>query len=281
MLSYRELISDATQTLYDCCDTPRIDAEYLMQHTLKQSMAWLISYGDSRATAEHTKTFNAMIAQRAQGVPVAYLMGYRDFWTLRLEVNNAVLIPRGDTEILVEQAIERLDPTKANAILDMGTGSGAIALSLAKELPLSSVIALDKENKALNVAKRNANTNAINNIEFKISDWFSSVSGEKFDLIVSNPPYIDADDPHLSQGDLRFEPASALIAPDQGLSDLHSIIIDAPKHLKDGGFILLEHGYQQADAVQTMLKQADFERISLYADLNHLPRCTAAQWRAL
>jgi len=280
MLSYRGLLDDATRTLYESCDTPRIDAEYLMQHVIEQSMAWLISHGDSPASAEHTKEFSRLIEQRAKGTPIAYLMGYRDFWTLRLRVNKHVLIPRGDTEVLVEQALERLDVKASQTILDLGTGSGAIALSLAKECPQAQVTAVDQQAEALVVAQENARLNNISNVEFRQSDWFAAIGAEQqFELIASNPPYVELGDPHLQQGDLRFEPETALVADEQGLSDLRSIINAAPNYLKPDAWLLLEHGYQQASAVEQSLTEAGFNNIELYADLNHLPRCTAAQWQ--
>lgn len=280
MISYRGLLEDATRTLYEASDTPRIDAEYLLLHVTNQSMAWLISYGDCQATSKHLSTFYALIEQRAKGVPVAYLMGYRDFWTLQLQVNEHVLIPRGDTEVLVEQALARLDKSAPQRIADLGTGSGAIALSLAKELPTSSVVAVDLHAQALAVAQQNAIDNQIANVEFRQASWLNGLENETFDLIASNPPYVDAQDPHLQQGDLRFEPDSALIADDNGMADLQTIITGAVNHLCKDGWLLLEHGYNQAEAVGELLNQTGFENIELYADLNHLPRCTAAQWRA-
>lgn len=278
MISYRGLLDDAAQTLYNSSDTPRIDAEYLLLHVVDKSMAWIISYGDSQATADHTSRFYSLIEQRAKGVPVAYLMGYRDFWTLRLQVNENVLIPRGDTEVLVEQALARLDKTKTQRIIDLGTGSGAIALSLAKERPNSSVLAVDLHAQALEVAKQNGLDNGLSNVEFRLSNWWDNIGDQKFDLIASNPPYVEQSDPHLSQGDLRFEPNSALIATKQGLSDLQIIINAAPQYLHENGWLLLEHGYNQAESVRELLTNARFSNIELYADLNHLPRCTAAQF---
>lgn len=290
--TYRDLLDQATQTLYESSETPRIDAEYLMQHTIEQSMAWLISYGNSIATSNHIKAFEDVIEKRSQGIPVAYLMGYRDFWTLRLKVNEHVLIPRGDTEVLVEQALERIDTNKSLRILDMGTGSGAIALSIAKERPECQVFATDKHQGALDVARSNATSNNISNIQFHLSDWFQifeqkvfehgtfkneEFEHQVFDLIASNPPYVEANDPHLENGDLRFEPDTALIANEKGLGDLAKIIQSAPKYLNNGGWLLLEHGYNQSQQVEDLLKKSDFKNIRLYSDLNHLPRCTAAQ----
>lgn len=298
--TYRDLLTQATQTLYDCSETPRIDAEYLMQHTIEQSMGWLISYGNTFATADHTKAFLKIIEKRAEGIPVAYLMGYRDFWTLRLKVNQHVLIPRGDTEVLVEQALDRIDPSGQLRILDMGTGSGAIALSIAKERPNCQVVASDKHHSALEVARGNAKSNKIENIEFILSDWFEafdsknskdsvaiglqnsqskSFNRKPFDLIASNPPYIEPNDPHLTKGDLRFEPNTALVSDDCGLSDLIQIIQDAPNYLNENGWLLLEHGFNQANDVEEILNNNGFTNIRLYSDLNHLPRCTAAQLR--
>lgn len=277
-LTYRGLLDQATQSLYESCETPRIDSEYLLQHVIQQSMAWLISHGDSPATSSHIRDFMALIDERAKGVPVAYLMGYREFWTLKLNVSEHVLIPRGDTEVLVEQAIERIPRSEPTKVIDMGTGSGAIALSIAKERPNASVVATDKHSEALDIARSNSTLNNIKNVDFLISDWFSNIGNEKFDLIASNPPYVEAGDPHLQRGDLRFEPNTALVAKDQGLGDLNSIITQAPSHLKPNGWLIVEHGFNQATQVEEMMRASGFQNVSLYADLNHLPRCTAAQW---
>jgi len=278
MQTYRELLEDATTTIYDVSDTPRIDAEYLLQHAIGRSMAWLISYGDTTATTEDTTAFFKLIAHRAKGKPVAYILGYRDFWTLRLKVNENVLIPRGDTEVLVEQALERIDTSKELRLADLGTGSGAIALSLAKERPNCNVLAVDRYSAALNVARENAKLNCVNNVEFIESNWFDGLAGEDFSLIASNPPYIESKDPHLSKGDLRFEPDSALVSPGHGLGDLTTLIDGAPNFLIPEGWLLLEHGFEQANDVERLLVARGFTNITLYSDLNHLPRCTAAQW---
>lgn len=278
MLSYRDLLNTATKTLYEISDTPRIDAEYLMQHAISQSMAWLISHGDTEASSAHKTDFLRMVAQRASGVPVAYILGYRDFWTLRLKVNENVLIPRGDTEVLVEQALERIDTSKDHRLADLGTGSGAIALSLAKERPNCNVLAVDRYSAALNVARENAELNCVNNVEFIESNWFDGLAGEDFSLIASNPPYIESKDPHLTKGDLRFEPDSALVSPRHGLGDLTTLIDGAPNFLIPEGWLLLEHGFEQANDVERLLVARGFTNIALYSDLNHLPRCTAAQW---
>ncbi|MCH2191308.1 MAG: peptide chain release factor N(5)-glutamine methyltransferase [Gammaproteobacteria bacterium] len=277
-LTYRGLLDQATRSLYESSETPRIDAEYLLQHVIQKSMAWLITYGDSKASSCHVEVFLALIDERAKGVPVAYLMGYRDFWTLRLKVSKHVLIPRGDTEVLVEQALERIERQKPTSVLDLGTGSGAIALSIAKERSQATVLATDKHSDALEVAKINANLNDLKNVEFSVSDWFNNIKEQKFDLIASNPPYIEAKDPHLERGDLRFEPNTALIAQEQGLGDLNTIITRAPSYLKPNGWLIVEHGFNQATQVEEKIRASGFQNVSLYSDLNHLPRCTAAQW---
>jgi len=278
MLSYKALIDDATKLLYDSSDTPRIDAEVLMQHATEKPIAWLIAYGDTIAIADHVKAFSKFTHLRQKGEPIAYITGSRDFWSLSLKVNRHVLIPRPDTETLVEEALARLPKNADLKVLDLGTGSGAIALSIAKERPQASVLAVDSQVKALEVAKNNAELNQISNAEFLVSDWFKKIDAQQsFDLIASNPPYVEPGDPHLEQGDLRFEPNTALIANENGLSDLRAIIETAPKHLKPEGYLIVEHGFNQAQKVNDLFKANGFKNISLFNDINTLPRCTLGQ----
>jgi len=275
MLSYKALLDDATKQLYEQSDTPRIDAEVLMQHVLGQGIAWLISYGDTIATAEHTKVFYDLIEQRRKGQPIAYLTGSRDFWTLSLDVNENVLIPRPDTETLVEAALDHLPSEVTLSILDLGTGSGAIALSLAKERPMAKVIAAEYQQGALDVAKVNAAKNKIENVEFVLSDWFSNIEPQShFDLIASNPPYVEVGDPHLDHGDLRFEPITALTAEENGLADIRHIVENATKALVPNGVLVIEHAYNQADAVARLFSENGFADVQLFRDINDLPRCT-------
>jgi release factor glutamine methyltransferase len=276
--SYRDLINDATQILYESSDSPRIDAEVLMQHAISQSLAWLMAYGDSVAEASHSKHFFTLVEQRQAGKPIAYLLGYKEFWSLRLEVNEHVLVPRADTEILVEQCLERINVDQEASILDLGTGSGAIALALAKERPNSRVTAVDSQTAALQVARDNALANNLNNVGFVRSDWFSEIGEQRFNMIAANPPYVASDDEHLSRGDLRFEPITALAAKSDGLSDIDQIINTAPSFLLPNGWLIVEHGYQQGEQVSALFEQAGFSNIGLYVDLNKLPRCTAGQW---
>lgn len=273
--SYQELIDSATRLLNESSETPRIDAEVLMQYVTDKPLAWLIAHNDATALADHSRDFFAAVAKRQQGCPVAYIVGSRDFWTLRLNVNEQVLIPRPDTETLVEHALEALCTEQAIRVLDLGTGSGAIALAIAKERPLANVIAVDSEAGALGVAQENARLNGLDNVTFVQARWYAGLQANaKFDLIASNPPYVREDDPHLQQGDLRFEPDSALIADDDGLADLREIIAGAPQYLTKRGHLIVEHGYNQAEAVKALFRQAGFQEIELFEDLNHLPRCT-------
>lgn len=278
MLSYAALIDDATKLLFDSSDTPRIDAEVLMQHVIGRPIAWLIAYGDTVATGDHVKAFCELTASREQGTPIAYLTGSRDFWSLTLKVNENVLIPRPDTETLVEAALERLPKQIDLDVLDLGTGSGAIALSIAKERPLAKVLAVDYQAAALDVAKENSALNKISNVSFLVSDWFSAIEPElRFDLIASNPPYVEVGDPHLVQGDLRFEPDTALIADGHGISDLRKVIQTAPRFLKSRGSLIVEHGYNQADDVSALFNANGFTEIELLKDINDLARCTVGK----
>lgn len=279
---YRALIDTGYELLHAGSETPRIDAEVLMQHVTAKSMAWLIAYGDSIATAEHSTSFFDAIAKRQAGQPIAYITGSRDFWTLSLTVDENVLIPRPDTETLVEHALELLDKQEPLRILDLGTGSGAIALALAKEHPLADVLAVDSQAGALHLAQKNAADNQIDNVAFLQSNWFESISeADRFDLIAANPPYVEFGDPHLSKGDLRFEPDSALIASGNGLDDLENIITSAPRFLNVNGVLIVEHGFEQADAVANMFAQTRFTDVQLFKDINDLPRCTRGRLAAL
>lgn len=275
--SYRELLDDATKTLYDSSPSPRIDAEVLLQDLLEQPLAWLIAHGDTCASAEQVLSYNALIEQRRQGKPVAYLTGHKEFWALDLKVNEHVLIPRADTETLVEVALEHLRGKHAPKVLDLGTGSGAIALALAYERSDAEVLAVDSSDAALQVARQNRERHKLDNVRLQNSHWFREISPQHFDLIVSNPPYVANDDPHLSQGDLRFEPKQALQANNDGLSDLQHIVQQAASYLARHGSIILEHGSTQGAAVMTLLQDAGFQAVKLHHDLNQLERCCSAQ----
>ena len=252
----------------------RIDAELLLLHVLGKPRSWLFGHDTDALDMGDVAAFEALIARREAGEPVAYLTGRRGFWTLDLAVTPATLIPRPETELLVERALERLPRDAAARIADLGTGSGAIALALAKERPRARVVATDASEAALAVARANAAENGIDNTEFRHGSWFAPLAGERFDLIASNPPYIEADDPHLGQGDLRFEPMSALASGGDGLDDLRVIVGEAPSHLVDGGWLLVEHGWKQGAAVRALFADAGFIDIETARDLEGRERVT-------
>lgn len=244
-----------------------IEARVLLQQQLKQDHAWLISHYQDVLSAHDQQAFQALVARRQQGEPIAYITGQREFFGLLLQVTPATLIPRADTELLVETALNLIAPNQAMRIVDLGTGSGAIAIAIAKHRPLCQVIALDTSNEALQIAQQNALRHHVQNIQFMVSYWFSNVPASQFDLIVSNPPYIASDDPHLQQADLSYEPISALVAEDTGLADLHHIMFQAKRYLSATGVLLLEHGYQQAGAIQQYAQQIGFSKIRQHQDI--------------
>ena len=276
VLSIEAWLVEARTQLEAGSDSARLDAELLLAHVLQQTRTWLYTWNDRLLSAGQQQAANALLARRLAGEPVAYLLGERDFWSLSLNVNPSTLIPRPDTETLVEWALEL--PLPANSrVLDLGTGTGAIALALASEQPSWQVSGVDFNADAVAVAQANAARNQLARVSFMQSDWYSAVSGD-FDLIVSNPPYIDEDDEHLAQGDVRFEPRSALVADNQGLSDLALIIDRAPGFLRANGWLLLEHGYQQADAVCELLRARGFAEVSNRRDLGGQPRISGGRW---
>jgi release factor glutamine methyltransferase len=266
----------ATQQLADQHDTASLDAELLLAHVMHKSRAWLYTWPEQQLDAKQLELFNQLVQRRLNGEPVAHLLGQQEFWSLSLQVTADTLIPRPETERLVELALERI-PAKATwRIADLGTGSGAIALALAKERPTCQIIATDRSMAALQVAKENARLNQINNVTFQYGNWLAAVKDQSlFDMIVSNPPYIKEDDPHLQQGDVRFEPPGALQAGSAGLNDLQRIIEDVLPRLKPGGWLLLEHGYDQEAAVIQLLQQAGYEQVEDYLDLAGQPRVAA------
>lgn len=260
-------------------DSARLDAEILLGYALDKNRTWLYTHSDYALSDVEFESLNGLLEKRIAGQPIAHLVGERDFWSLTLEVNASTLIPRPDTETLVEWALEL--PLLANArVLDLGTGTGAIALALASEQPSWQVIGVDKSDDAVQLALNNAQKNQLQQVEFKSSDWFEQVAGS-FDLIVSNPPYIDGQDPHLQQGDVRFEPMSALVAEQQGLADIVHIIDQAPHYLRDQAWLLIEHGYQQAEQVRELLKAKGFQQVETREDLGGQPRISGGQWRVL
>jgi len=258
-------------------DSPKRDAEILLGFVTGKSRSWLVAFDDAELDERQQQQLKALLARRVNGEPIAHLVGEREFWSLPLRVSDATLIPRPDTEVLVEQALAHL-PATATSLLDLGTGTGAIALALASERPQCQVIGCDRIPAAVELAQDNAQRLHINNAHFMLSHWFSDLPAQRFDLIVSNPPYIDAADEHLQQGDVRFEPLSALVADDQGLADLRFIIHTAPQWLQPGGWLLLEHGWQQGAAVRTMMMQHNYQMVSTVDDYGGNPRVTLGQF---
>ncbi len=254
----------------------RLEARVLLQHCTGQTHAWLIAHGNEMLTADQQAHFESLARRRLQGEPIAYIVGQREFYGLPFTVSTDTLIPRPDTELLVELALRHL-PSGPCSLLDLGTGSGAIAVSLAHLRPDARVTATDQSVAALHVAQRNAERHAAGRIHCVAGSWYAPLGAQRFDLIASNPPYIAAHDPHLQQGDLRFEPPSALASAEHGLADLRQIILQAPAHLNAQGWLLVEHGYDQQVACQELFRQAGFGRIETQQDLGGQPRVTLGQ----
>lgn len=252
---------------------PISEARLLLGALLDRNLAWLEAHRDDALEAALRRRFEDMVARRASGEPVAYLLGVREFFGRDFSVSPAVLIPRPDTEVLVETALEKLRGMASPKVLDLGTGSGCIAVTLALEAPHAAVTAIDASAVALEQARANGERLGAQ-VRFLHGDWFAPVAGEHFDVIVSNPPYIADADPHLSQGDLRFEPASALSSGPVGLDDIRRIAAAAPNHLTPGGWLMLEHGYDQAEAVAEILAANGFTAIEQQRDLADIIRVT-------
>lgn len=255
----------------------RHESEILLGHALQCERAWLFSHPDFIPDALEADRFRALIAARQRGEPVAYLIGQRGFWTLDLVVTSDVLIPRPETELLVELALERIPLNTDFHIADLGTGSGAIALALASERPQARVLATDASAPALAVARNNANRLEIGNVEFAQGNWCEPLGAQIFDLIVSNPPYIAENDEHLAIGDLRYEPPSALASGADGLDAIRRIVNDVPGFLKRDGWLLLEHGFDQSAQVRQMLERHHFIEVRSWKDISEHDRVSAGR----
>ncbi|HHG9497357.1 TPA: peptide chain release factor N(5)-glutamine methyltransferase [Citrobacter farmeri] len=254
-------------------ESPRRDAEILLEFVTGKGRTYLLAFGETPLTDVQQAQLATLLARRQRGEPIAHLTGVREFWSLPLFVSPATLIPRPDTECLVEQALARL-PSGPCRILDLGTGTGAIALALASERSDCEVTAVDRMPDAVELAQRNAAHLAINNIHIQQSDWFSALPDRPFTMIVSNPPYIDEQDPHLTQGDVRFEPLTALVAGDSGMADIVHIIEQSRARLEAGGFLLLEHGWQQGAAVRDAFIRAGYQAVETCRDYGDNERIT-------
>ena len=251
-----------------------LEAQLLLQHVLNVNRAWLIAHENDALTSDQYVVFEALMQRRLNGEPIAYMLGERDFFGLTLKVTPDTLIPRPDTETLVETALEKILKNKAFNILDLGTGTGAIALAIAKNRPHTQVTAVDFSENALKIAQENAKKLNIQNVIFLQSDWFDALAQQRFDVIVSNPPYIEENDAHLTQGDLRFEPKSALTSGADGLEDIRKIILNSLVFLKPQGWLMLEHGYNQAQAVQHLMADEGLVAVATIQDLGGNDRVT-------
>ncbi|MGM0521938.1 MAG: peptide chain release factor N(5)-glutamine methyltransferase [Pseudomonadota bacterium] len=272
------LLAEATARLTRAGSaTPRLDAEVLLCHVIGRDRTWLYTWGDREGGRWQHARFAALVAARAQGEPVAYLIGAREFWGLKLMTSPDTLIPRPDTETLVEAALARACSPNG-ALLDLGTGTGAIALAFASERPHWQIVGVDIRPEAVAIAKHNAARLGIANARFAQSDWFSALDAyderPAFDIIVSNPPYIAADDPHLKWGDVRFEPRSALVAENDGMADLLHLVACTRQFLTVSGWLMLEHGHTQASAVRAALSQAGYHNVESLSDLAGHERVT-------
>ena len=253
------------------------EAKMLLAHVLATDRAWLAAHGDATLNVEQAKSFEALARRRREGFPIAYLTGRREFYGLELEITEDVLIPRPESEILVEFALAHIDEGEAARVLDLGSGSGAVALAIAKARPAASVLGVDVSPAARALARRNTMRLGIANVAFIESDWFEHVPSTAFDVIVANPPYVADDDPHLGQGDLRFEPTIALKGGLDGLDAIRRIIAGASGCLKTGGWLAIEHGYDQAESVQSLLRGASFDELHTRRDLAGVLRTTSAR----
>jgi release factor glutamine methyltransferase len=275
-VSIAELLANAGGELPDS-DSARLDVELLLACVLGCDRTYLYTWPERSLSAQEGSAFNELLKRRQAGEPVAYLLGKQGFWSLELEVNDSTLIPRPDTETLVEQALALDLPSRAR-VLDLGTGTGAIALALACERPQWRVTGVDKNPDAVALAVTNAKGNGLEWVEFIQGSWFAPLpEASQFDLIVSNPPYIAANDPHLTQGDVRFEPHTALVAAAEGLADIEHIATAARSYLAAGGWLMFEHGFEQAQASQQLLRRLGYQAVTSYDDLGGNPRVTVGR----
>jgi release factor glutamine methyltransferase len=273
-----QALSDARHSLQATSPSPAVDASILLCHVLGCSPAHLIAWPDNQLSPHQASQFKEILQQRAEGKPVAYITGEREFWSLTLKITNDVLIPRPDTETLVEFVLEKFPGSPALTVADIGTGSGAISCALAVERPGWNIIATDNSMEALDIARLNASIHELDNIRFLHGEWFEPLTEPEFDLIISNPPYVAVDDPHLAQGDVRFEPEAALSSGKLGMDAITQLTRQAGQHLRAGGWLIVEHGYDQQQLVYDCYKQSGFENIVQLTDLAGQPRVTAGRY---
>ena len=274
MVSIKQALIEAKSRLAGSSASPGLDADLLMQNCLGKSLGWILTHGDEPLRVRDEQHFRRCVERRHRGEPLAYITGYKEFWSLELALNPTVLIPRPETEHLVEHALAKIPATGTLHILDLGTGSGAVDLAIAKERPRCRITASDVSRAILRIATDNAERLGIGNIEFTLSDWFDGLAGHTFDVIVANPPYVADDDACLRQPGLKFEPLQALQAGAKGLDALSVIAAKASAHLKPNGWLLIEHGCDQRHEVASIFATNDWEDIVCHFDHAGLPRIT-------
>ncbi|MGR9088113.1 MAG: peptide chain release factor N(5)-glutamine methyltransferase [Gammaproteobacteria bacterium] len=274
MTRIEPVLREATALLQTVSDSPRLEAEILLSEAIHQNRSHLRAWPERTIAAEDAENFWGLVRGRLKGTPIAYLTGQREFWSRDFQVTPDVLIPRPETELLIELCLDLIPPDQPFKLIDLGTGSGIIAITLAAERPLAEISAVENSLAALDVARGNARKHGIGSIKFYHSNWFANVPATLFDLIVSNPPYIAEDDEHLTQGDLRFEPRSSLSSTGQGLADISRIARQARERLVPGGHLLIEHGYDQKHAVQALFKNMGYDTVQTREDLSGQPRVT-------
>ena len=253
-----QCLRQATEQLQSSSDSARLDAEVLLAHLLQKERIYFLTWPEEELSVSMQQQYQALINRRQKGEPIAYITGFQEFWSLRLKVTPDTLIPRPDTEILVQTALEHIPEAKDYSIADLGTGSGAIALAIAVERPLCHITGVDQSEAAVLIARENATRLGIHNVRFERGNWLDTFADQSLDMILSNPPYVAEKDPHMSEGDVRFEPVTALLAGPEGMAAYDIILPEAKRCLKQGGYLLLEHGYDQQARLLMRLQQQGF-----------------------
>ena len=277
-LSIRQYLDDGAAILRAVSESPRLEAELLMGLVLRKPRSYLHAWPEQRLSDEQATRYEALLRQRFSGEPIAYMTGVREFWSMPLKVTPQVLIPRPETELLVEKTLLRLPEDQELRVLDLGAGSGAVALAIAKERPRATVVGVDISLAALDVARFNARLQKIGNVEFRESDWFDAVRGEKFDIVIGNPPYVAEDDPHLGRGDARFEPRLALDAGPGGMECFRAIVDRAHNYIVRQGWLLLEHGPTQHMPLRRLLEAQHYHEITIHKDAAGRDRVTECRF---
>jgi len=277
-MDIQDFLATATERLQGASDSARLDAELLLCHVLGVNRTYLYTWPERKLDEAQLRALEPLLGRREGGEPVAHILGKREFWSLELVVSADTLIPRPETELLVEAALERIPFDAEWRIADLGTGSGAIALAIASERPACHITAVERTPGALEVAQQNADRLGITNVTFHLGSWFEPLVDQRFELIVSNPPYIPRQDPHLGEGDVRFEPVSALVAGEDGLDDIRFLVANAPQYLKAPGWLMLEHGYDQGEAVVSLLRESGYGEVDDLVDMPGHGRVAVGCW---